>query len=149
MQTAYATINTKPTWIEAFARAGNSKGLPTERIVASIWENVVMGSDFLIDFHEGGRAYLARYIGASTIKKIERRVRDKIEKLYKFFGQGVPVRAGQLPPNSSMIGAVSTKATLSGPCIVPELGGGSQIWEELVQDGINGARNVMIGLGML
>jgi len=66
------------------------------------------------------------------------------------FGQGVPVRAGQLPPSSSMIGAVSTKAALNSiPCIVPELGGGSRIWEELVQDGINGAKNVLIGLGML
>jgi len=129
---------------------GNPRGLLTERIVASIWKNVITESNCILDFHEGGKCYLARYIWVPHNDDTDKIVGNQVEKIYGFFGQGIPVNAKPHSMTSPMRGCLEIQAGLHNiPCIAPELGGGHRIWEELVQDGINGARNVMIGLGML
>ena len=54
----YENLNLNRVW------PGNPKGLLMERIAAAIWENAIVGSDYIIDLHEGGRAFMARYIHA-------------------------------------------------------------------------------------
>ena len=49
-----------------------------------------------------------------------------------------------------MMGSLSIQTGLREiPCIGPELGGGGILWEELVKTGVQGIRNILIGLGMI
>ena len=57
---------------------------------------------------------------------------------------------GGVNTRPSMLGSLSIQAGLVGvPTLSPELGGGGRLWEELVQTGVQGVKNAMIGLGML
>ena len=48
------------------------------------------------------------------------------------------------------LGALTIQAGLIGvPCIMAEMGGGLHIWEEHVHTAVQGAKNIMINLGML
>jgi len=139
----YENLNMNRVW------PGDHNGLLTERIAAQIWDNLITGSDYIIDFHEGGKAFIARYIHARVTDDVHRLVGDKIEMLYRLFGQGVPVLGGTRT-RGAMTGSLSVQAGLRGvPCIGPELGGGGRITDSFVNTGVQGARNVLIGLDML
>jgi hypothetical protein len=132
----YENLNMNRVW------PGNPEGLLMERIVAKVWENVVMGSDAALDLHEGGRAFMARYIHARGTDETDRKVGDRNRRLCRLFGQGVPVLGG--------VRTRSVQAGLQGiPCIGPELGGGGRLWEPLVEVGVQGVRNILIGLDMV
>lgn len=139
----YENLNLNRVW------PGNPQGLLMERIAAAIWENAIVGSDYIVDLHEGGRAFMARYIHARGTQETDRLVGDEIRRLCSLFGQGVPVLGG-VRTRSHMMGSLSVQAGLRGiPCIGPELGGGSRIWPEFVETGVQGVRNIMIGLDMI
>jgi len=139
----YENLNMNRVW------PGDMKGLLTEKIAATIWENVIIGSDSILDFHEGGKAFLARYIHARTNDEVDKLVGSQIKKLYQLFGQGIPVLGG-VRTRGPMIGSLTIQAGLRGiPCIGPELGGGGRIQEDLAKVGVQGAKNIMIGLGLL
>ncbi|UCD44257.1 MAG: succinylglutamate desuccinylase/aspartoacylase family protein [Candidatus Bathyarchaeota archaeon] len=128
---------------------GNPRGLLMERVAAALWENVVLKSDYVVDLHEGGRAFMARYIHARGTEETDKIVGDEVRRLCRLFGQGIPVLGG-VRTRGSMLGSLSVQAGLRGiPCIGPELGGGSRIWDEFVEIGVQGVRNVLIGLGMV
>lgn len=146
----YRRLNMNTVW------PGDKDGMLTQRIVSAIWENIIIDSDYIIDFHDGGRIIICRYILAEHLKETDRHVVDQIEKLYRLFGQGVPVQfldhSGHHPRMGALrrLGSLSIQAGLIGiPCIMAEMGGGLRIWEEHVQTAIQGAKNIMIGLGML
>jgi predicted deacylase len=110
---------------------------------------VVKGSDVILDLHEGGKAFMAKYIHARGTEETDRIVGDRIRRIYQAFGQGIPVLGG-VRTRSLMMGSLSIQAGLVGiPCIGAELGGGGRIWDDLVGLGVQGARNVMVDLGML
>ena len=139
----YENLNLNRVW------PGNSDGLLMEKIASLLWENIIINSDYVIDLHEGGRAFMARYIHARGTKETDRLVGGDIRKLYRFFGQGIPVLGG-IRTRTLMMGSLSVQAGLNGiPCIGPELGGGSRIWNDFVEIGVQGLKNVMIGLGMI
>jgi len=92
---------------------------------------------------------MARYIHARGTEETDGIVGDEVRRLCGLFGQGIPVLGG-VRTSGSMTGSLSVQAGLRGiPCIGPELGGGGRIWEEFVEVGVQGVRNVMIGLGMI
>ncbi len=139
----YENLNMNRVW------PGDHGGLLMERIAAHIWEQAVKGSDVVVDLHEGGRAFMARYIHARGTPETERLVGDENKRLYRLFGQGVPVLGG-VNTRPSMMGSLSIQAGLAGiPTLSPELGGGGRLWDDLVATGVQGVRNVMIGLGMI
>lgn len=139
----YENLNMNRVW------PGNPEGLLMERIVAQVWENVVLGSDAVLDLHEGGRAFMARYIHARGTEETDRMVGDRNRRLCRLFGQGVPVLGG-VRTRSHMMGSLSVQAGLRGiPCVGPELGGGGRLWEPLVEVGVQGVRNILIGLDMV
>jgi predicted deacylase len=124
----YENLNLNRVW------PGNPKGLLMERVAAALWEQLIMGSDAILDLHEGGKAFMAKYIHARGTEDTDRIVGDRIRRLYQSFGQGIPVLGG-VRTRSHMMGSLSIQAGLVGiPCIGAELGG---------------ARNVMVDLGML
>jgi len=138
----YENLNLNRVW------PGNPKGLLTEKIAAHIWKNLVVKANYVLDFHEGGQAFIARYMTARITEKTDRDTAFQIKKLSKLFGQGVPVLAGLR--KGTRMGALSVQSGLNDiPCITPELGGGGRIWEEHVKTGVQGAKNIMIGLEML
>ena len=139
----YENLNMNRVW------PGEPKGLLMERLAAQVWEQVIKESEIVVDLHEGGRGFMARYIHARGTPETERLVGEHNKRLYRLFGQGVPVLGG-VNTRPSMIGSLSIQAGLVGiPTLSPELGGGGRLWEDLVQTGIQGVKNVMIGLGML
>jgi len=139
----YENLNMNRVW------PGDPKGLLMERIAAQVWEGAIKGSDFIIDLHEGGRAFMARYLHARGTPETERLVGAKERQLYTLFGQGVPVLGG-VNTRPSMIGSLAIQAGLAGiPTLSPELGGGGRLWNDMVSTGVQGLRNVMIGLGII
>ena len=139
----YENLNMNRVW------PGNPKGLLTERIVSSLWENLVKDCTVVLDMHEGGKAFMARYIHARGTEETDRIVGDRNRELYKWFGQGVPVLGG-VRTRSHMMGSLSIQTGIRDiPCIGVEVGGGGRLWEDLVNVGVQGVRNVMIGLGMI
>jgi len=142
-EVGYENLNLNRVW------PGDPKGLLMERIASSLWENVVLGSSCVIDLHEGGKAFMARYIHARGTPETEKRVGDEVKRLYRLFGQGVPVLGG-VDTRPSMMGSLSIQAGIRGiPCLGAELGGGGRLWEALVATGVQGVKNIMIGYGML
>jgi predicted deacylase len=141
--TGYENLNMNRVW------PGDEKGLLTERVVSELWNNLIKESDFVIDLHEGGKAFMAKYIHARGTPETDRIVGDKIRKLYRFFGQGVPVLGG-VNTKAHMLGSLSIQAGLEGiPCVGPELGGGGRLWDDLVEIGKLGILNIMIGMNMI
>jgi predicted deacylase len=139
----YENLNMNRVW------PGNPKGLLTERIVASLWEELVEGCDTVLDMHEGGKAFMARYIHARGTEETDRVVGEKNKQLYRWFGQGVPVLGG-VRTQSYMMGSLSIQTGIRDiPCIGVEVGGGGRLWEDLVSVGVQGVWNIMIGLGMI
>jgi len=139
----YENLNMNRVW------PGNPKGLLTERIVASMWEELVKDCDIVLDMHEGGKAFMARYIHARGTEETDRIVGERNKRLYKWFGQGVPVLGG-VRTQSYMMGSLSIQTGIRDiPCIGVEVGGGGRLWEELVSVGVQGVWNIMIGLGMI
>jgi uncharacterized protein len=139
----YENLNMNRVW------PGDPKGLLMERIAAQIWDQAIKDSELVVDLHEGGRGFMARYIHSRGTPETERLVGEHNRRLYRLFGQGVPVLGG-INTRPSMMGSLSIQAGLVGiPTLSPELGGGGRLWESLVQTGVQGVKNAMIGLGML
>lgn len=139
----YEHLNMNRVW------PGNRKGLLTERIAASYWEELIKDTDVVLDMHEGGKAFMARYIHARGIEETERRVGTRNRQLYQWFGQGVPVLGG-VRTQTYMMGSLSIQTGIRDiPCIGVEVGGGGCLWEDLVQVGLQGVWNIMIGLDMV
>lgn len=139
----YEHLNMNRVW------PGNAKGLLTERIASGMWDEVVKDCDVVLDMHEGGKAFMAKYIHARGIEETERRVGDKNRQLYEWFGQGIPVLGGTRT-QTYMMGSLSLQAGLRDiPCIGVELGGGGRLWDDLVSIGEQGVWNILIGMGMV
>jgi predicted deacylase len=139
----YENLNMNRVW------PGDPRGLLMERMAAHVWDGAIKGSDFIIDLHEGGRAFMARYLHARGTPETERLVGTQERKLYTLFGQGVPVLGG-VNTRPNMMGSLAIQAGLVGiPTLSPELGGGGRLWEDMVSTGVQGLKNVMIGFGMV
>ncbi len=139
----YENLNMNRVW------PGDPRGLLMERVAAHIWDGAIKGSDFIFDLHEGGRAFMARYIHARGTPETERLVGHQERRLYTLFGQGVPVLGG-VNTRPSMMGSLAIQAGLVGiPTLSLELGGGGRLWEDMVATGVQGLKNVLIGLGMV
>jgi predicted deacylase len=139
----YENLNMNRLW------PGNFKGLFTERIVASLWKELVVDCQVVLDLHEGGRAFMAKYIHARGTIDTDKIVGEKNRRLYRWFGQGIPVLGG-IRTQGYMMGSLSIQAGLKNiPCIGIELGGGGRLWEEYVKIGFYGILNIMIGLNMI
>jgi uncharacterized protein len=126
----YENLNMNRVW------PGNPKGLLTERIVAKLWDNVVKDCDVVLDLHEGGKAFMARYIHARGTEETDKIVGEQNKRLYRWFGQGVPVLGG-IRTQSYMMGSLSIQTGLMEiPCIGVELGGGGRLWEDMISVGV-------------
>lgn len=120
----------------------------------TLFREVVTKAQYVIDFHEGGRDFLARYLSIGGSSAVRTRVGERKRQLAVWFGHGIPVREYEMTEEAArLLGRTSTiheAAGLAGiPALTVELGGGGTVWDEFQRDGIAGTRNILIGLGML
>jgi predicted deacylase len=131
---------------------GNAAGLNAERLARQLFD-VVCRSDYHLDFHEGGRDFIARYVILGEAEIAPPEVTQKSHDLARWFGMGVPALAATNTAEQVRIGragASTTQASLAGkPSLGIELGGGGRLWDEYADIGVKGTTNLLKGLGML
>ena len=132
---------------------GNPDGDLGQRMANKAFEGIFAHADFIIDYHEGGRDFMAKYmlVGGDIDKSSD--VSQQAHQMARWFGHGVPVAVTyrtEVERRPGYSGTLTGAAGARGiPAIGVELGGAGRVWEEFVSLGIAGTRNIMIGLGML
>jgi uncharacterized protein len=130
---------------------GSPGGFQMERVAHAIFSEGVLRSDVWLDFHEGGRDFLARYLIVGTEEDSSAAPRDL--ELARWFGQGIPITA--VPLTEALVrlgraGTITFQAQRAGKrSLGIELGGGGTLHEHFVRTGVTGAMNILRGLGML
>lgn len=128
---------------------GTAGGFQMERLAHLIFDEGVRRADAWLDFHEGGRDFIARYLivgeeGGAATADLE---------MARWFGEGVPITIDVLTPERARLGRGGTVTTqcraLGKRALGVELGGGGQLVPAFVETGLAGARNVLRGLGAL
>lgn len=131
---------------------GNAAGFQMERVADLIFREGVERSDAWLDFHEGGRDFVARYLIVGTEGSGDRGVERDLQ-MARWFGQGVPITVVTITPEMARLargGAITVQARIAGKgALGIELGGGGTLREEFVQTGVTGARRILQGLGLL
>jgi predicted deacylase len=134
---------------------GNPNGFQIERLADLIFREGVLRCDVWLDFHEGGRDFMARYliVGTEGVDGAADNGADGDLTLARWFGQGVPVTIVTLTPEMERLGragAVTVQARLHGKrALGIELGGGGILRDEYVATGVQGTIQVLRGLGVL
>jgi predicted deacylase len=127
---------------------GRADGSVTERLAAALFD-VIKGAACHMDFHDGGRDFLARYlIVASTgADSLSRANLD----LAAAFGQGIPVLVwGQAEVKRSARHTNTVAANQLGiPAVVAELGGGGTVARASRAEAVEGLWNVLGHMGMI
>jgi len=143
----YEFLNLNRIW------PGNPEGFLSQRMAHVIFDQCLRRATHIIDFHEGGRDFLARYMIIGGTEEIRAKVQPQEAEMARWFGQGIPIYDTHTTEAMTRLGRwgmVSEAAAHLGiPVLVPEIGGGGRVWDNFQTDGVRGTRNVMIGLGML
>lgn len=128
---------------------GTPNGFQMERLAYLLFEEGVRRSDAWLDFHEGGRDFLARYL---IVGEDSGAAEADIE-IARWFGQGIPITLDALTPERRRLGrggTITTQARDIGKrALGIELGGGGTLHERFVELGVAGTRNVLRGLACL
>ncbi len=131
---------------------GSAGGFQMERLADLLFREGVLRSDVWLDFHEGGRDFVARYLIVGTDGSDKDGVARDL-RLARWFGQGVPITVVTISPEMARLargGAITVQARAAGKAALGiELGGGGRLWEEYVRTGLDGARRILTGLGVL
>ncbi len=131
---------------------GNERGFQMERLAHLIYQDGVLASDVWMDFHEGGRDFIARYLIVGTDQDDREKI-DRDLQLARWFGQGIPITAVSVTEEQRRLartGAITVQARAAGKSALGiELGGGGTLRDDFVEAGVVGARRVLRGLGVL
>jgi predicted deacylase len=132
---------------------GDPNAFLTQRIAHAVFESAVSKADYLLDYHEGGVALLARYLllggSESTIAKVGAR---QIE-MARWFGMGIPFAYRVTSDENVRVGKLGNLTEAAGqigiPAISVELGGGGMYRPDLLEVAIKGTERVLQGAGIL
>lgn len=131
---------------------GTPGGFQMERVANQIFEEAIVRSDVWMDFHEGGRDFIARYLIVGVEEGMEQHLNRDLQ-LARWFGQGIPITVTKLDAASRRLGrggASTVQAAMMGKgSLGIELGGGGVLHPEFVAQAVEGTRRVMVGLGMI
>ena len=131
---------------------GDAAGLAVERAAWAVYENGVQQADYLIDFHDGGYDFMARYIMLQGDPEFPEVSQQNLE-MAKLVGQGIPVLdqlTGAVQLQQGFGGSITAvTARCQVPSVAVELGGAGKLWDWAVNEGAQGAVNVMRGFGLL
>jgi len=132
---------------------GDPAGFLSQRMAHTIFQECLRRVDCIVDYHEGGRDFLARYVSVGTHAHFRGRLNATLGDLATWFGHGIPIKEAPVegaPPRPTGPGTLSDVAVREGiAALVPEVGGGGSIWDHFLADSVEGTRNVLIGLTML
>jgi predicted deacylase len=131
---------------------GSAEGFQMERLADLLFREGVLRSDAWLDFHEGGRDFVARYLIVGTDGSDDEGVARDL-RLAHWFGQGVPITVVTISPEMARLargGAITVQARAAGKAALGiELGGGGRLWDDFVETGVEGAQRILRGLGVL
>jgi hypothetical protein len=132
---------------------GDPRGFQSQRLAHAVFQECVAGSQYVVDFHEGGRDLLARYLIVGGSAEVRGKTFTQVMRMARAFGHGIPLYDRLTKPEEVMLGRASTlteaAAQIGVPSLVTELGGGAMIHDEYVEIGVQGTLNVMKDLGMV
>lgn len=122
---------------------GRPDGSATERVAHAVTEQVIRGSDLLIDLHSGGSRFampfLCGYQDEGWRGAAARRFADTFAAHFTWRHEGAP------PPGRSL----SAAAELGIPAIYVEGRGGRSVRADELRGYIDGVRRVLLLLGMV
>lgn len=131
---------------------GDPEGYLSQRMAAVLFEQVLRHADAVIDFHEGGRDFMARYMIVGGSRQARECSFHRQVQLTEWFGQDIPIRDVTLSDAELAAGRLGMMSEALGrlgiPVVMPELGGGGHVWSEYVAEGLRGTMNVMRGMGL-
>ena len=126
---------------------GNSWGSWEKRLVHFLFNEIFSKTNCIMDFHGGDDSIIERYIYISDTPETYPKVGRIHEELARAFGTGLPVYSELVKVKQPLL---SYYAGMQGiPVITLEIGGGQTVWEEDVQRGVKGIKNVMKYLKMI
>lgn len=132
---------------------GDPRGDLGQIMAHRLFTEIFGSTDYLIDYHEGGRDFMARYLIVGGGLEAAEEAVERGRQMARWFGHEVPVaftRRLHVDRRPGYGGTLNGAAGQLGiPTLAAELGGAGRVWEEHVADAVAGTRNVMIGLGML
>jgi hypothetical protein len=119
---------------------GNRKGTLSERIAYYIFNELVAMADWGVDLHDSGRG---------SVLLPHARVHDpELLELGAAFGTEIIMKT-TLPPGYHGILSIEARKRFRRPFFHVEVGGGTVLWEHLIEQRLTGLRNLLIFEGML
>ena len=132
---------------------GDHTAFLTQRIARLVFEQVVRQADYVLDYHEGGVALMARYLLLGGSEATIKRVGQRQLELARWFGMGIPIAYRQTTDDAVRVGKLGNLTEAVGqigiPAISVEIGGGGMYRPELLDIVIAGTRRVLQGVGLL
>ena len=119
---------------------GDPKGTLSERIAYYIFTELAAVADWGVDLHDSGRG---------SVLLPHARVHDpKLLELGAAFGTELIMKT-TLPPGYHGILSIEARKRYRRPFFHVEVGGGTVLWEHLIEKGLTGLRNLLVFEGML
>jgi predicted deacylase len=119
---------------------GNPKGTLSERIAHYIFSELAAVADWGVDLHDSGRG---------SVLLPHARVHDpELLELGAAFGTEIIMKT-TLPPGYHGILSIEARSCFRRPFFHVEVGGGTVLWEHLIEKGLTGLRNLLVFKGML
>jgi len=119
---------------------GDRMGTLSERIADYIFTELAAKADWGVDLHDSGRG---------SVLLPHARVHDPgLLELGAAFGTEIVMKT-TLPPGYHGILSIEARKRFRRPFFHVEVGGGTILWEHLIEQGLTGLRNLLIFEGML
>jgi predicted deacylase len=119
---------------------GDPKGTLSERIAHYIFSELAAVADWGVDLHDSGRG---------SVLLPHARVHDpELLELGAAFGTEIIMKT-TLPPGYHGILSIEARKRYRRPFFHVEVGGGTVLWEHLIEKGLTGLRNLLVFEGML
>ena len=143
----YEHLNLNRIW------PGDPKGYLSQRMAHHLFQEAIRGADAILDIHEGGIAFIARYMITDGTAEMKRTVGERQLQMARWFGGGVPVNNRTISEEAARMGRLGTLSAAAGaigiPVLTVEIGGGGTLWPDYVDLVVDGSRRVLRGLGAI
>lgn len=132
---------------------GDPTAFLTQRMAHAVFEGAVRKADYLLDYHEGGVAILARYLLLGGSESTISRVGSRQIEMARWFGMGIPFAYRATSDENIRVGKLGNLTEAAGqigiPAISVELGGGGTYRPDLLEVAVLGTERVLQGAGVL
>lgn len=143
----YEHLNLNRIW------PGDPDGFLSQRAAHVIHEQAIRKANAILDFHEGGIAFMARYIALGGVPGTKPDVREAELRMARHFGQGVPIVDKAIDEKAARLGRLgmlsAAGAALDMPVLTIETGGAGALWPAFVELATTGAKRILTGIGMI